>query len=74
MEEIYPRKTFEDDLAAHIEPRLIAIARKYNAQYIVLDRTRAQRPLKLERVYPAIRSQNPAYEVYRLPPIPGDTP
>jgi hypothetical protein len=74
MEEIYPRKTFEDDLAAHIEPRLIAIARKYNAQYIVLDRTRAQRPLKFERVYPAIRSQNPAYEVYRLPTIPGGTP
>ena len=71
MDEIYPRSTFEDDLAAHSDEQLFAIAQKYNAQYLVLDRTRARRSLKLERVYPAVRSQNPAYEVYRVPAATG---
>ncbi|WP_254513073.1 DUF6798 domain-containing protein [Anatilimnocola floriformis] len=70
MDEVYPRATFEDDLAAHIEPRLLAIAHKYNVKYIVLDRTRAKRGLNFPRVYPAVHAQNPAYEVYAVPPLP----
>lgn len=72
MDEIYPRSTFEDDLAAHSDEQLAAIAKKYQAQYIVLDRTRAQRPLQnFRRVYPPFRSQNPAYDVYLVPPDKG---
>lgn len=71
MEEIYPRSTFELDLTAHDDEQLLTIARKYDAQYIVLDRTRATRPLKMQRVYPTIRSENPTYDVYRVPVIKG---
>ncbi len=72
LREVYPRATFEHDLAAHIDGRLIAIARKYDAQYIVVDRTRARRTLSLPRVYPTIRGENPAYEVYLVPPPAGE--
>lgn len=67
MEEIYPRSTFELDLTAHDDQQLLVLARKYNAQFIILDRTRATRALPLQRVYPVIREDNPAYEVYRVP-------
>jgi hypothetical protein len=67
MEEVYPRSTFELDLAAHDTAKLIALAHKYDAQYIVLDRTRSPRTLEMPRVYPAIREDNPAYDVYRVP-------
>ncbi|WP_425617638.1 DUF6798 domain-containing protein [Anatilimnocola sp. NA78] len=68
MEEIYPRSTFTRDLAAHSDAELIALARKYGATYILLDRTRAHRSLGFPRLYPHARGQNAAYEVYLLPP------
>jgi hypothetical protein len=68
MNEIYPRATFVHDLAAHSDQQLLALGRKYGATYLVLDRTRAQRALGFERVYPEFRGQQAAYEVYRLPP------
>jgi hypothetical protein len=67
MEEIYPPATFRVDLAAHDEAELLRLARKYDADYLLLDRRRAGRSLHLPRVYPAFDEENPAYEVYRVP-------
>jgi len=69
MEDIYPRSTFSRDLAAHRDAELLALARKYGATHILLDRTRAHRSLALPRIYPNVRGQNAAYEVYLLPPV-----
>jgi hypothetical protein len=71
MAEVYPRSTFELDLTAHDDDHLLALARKYDAQYIVVDRTRATRNLSLPRVYPTIREENPVYDIYHVPPIRG---
>ncbi|QDU31219.1 hypothetical protein ETAA8_63720 [Anatilimnocola aggregata] len=69
MEELYPRATFVRDLAAHSDDELVRLARKYNATYIVLDRARAERGLKLPRIYPTFPGENQAYEVYFVPPL-----
>jgi hypothetical protein len=67
IEEIYPRSTGRFDLAAHNEVELLRLAEKYDADYLLLDRRRAGRPLSWQRVYPAYDEENPAYEVYRVP-------
>jgi hypothetical protein len=54
-------------LAAHSDEQLAALARKYDAHFIVIDRTRAVRRLRFKRVYPAESHENLYYEVYRLP-------
>jgi hypothetical protein len=67
MDEIYPRSTGRFDLAAHNEAELLRLAEKYDADYLLLDRRRAGRPLSWPRVYPMFDEENPAYEVYRVP-------
>jgi hypothetical protein len=67
MDELYPRATFELDLAAHSNEQLAAFARKYEVHYIVLDRTRADRDLPWPRLYPTFRDEQNAYEVYFVP-------
>jgi hypothetical protein len=74
MDEIYSRATFEFDLAAHSNEQLLALAHKYQANYIVLDRTRAVRNLPWLRVYPPLRGERSAYEVYVVPPTKGEQP
>jgi hypothetical protein len=54
-------------LAAHSDAQLLALARKYGAQYLVMERFRAPRSLPFERVYPETSFENLYYEVYRLP-------
>jgi hypothetical protein len=59
-------------LTAYSDEQLADLARKYDAQYIVIDRRRAARRLGLERVYPAWPHENLYYEVYRAPHAPTE--
>ena len=67
--EIYPstREHHRYDLAAFTDAELVALAQKYSADYIVIDRTRANRRLGLPRLYPSPREENASFEVYRVP-------
>ena len=66
--EIYPRTVLAGGLAAHGEQRLLELAEKYGAQYILLDRYPGRRPLRLPRVYPDLFDDRQAfYEVYQVP-------
>jgi hypothetical protein len=67
LEELFPPGSTDQDLAFHSDVRLIALARKHGASYILIDRTRADRPIFLDRVYPDEPSHNPAYAVYHVP-------
>jgi hypothetical protein len=68
MDEVYPPATGRFDLAAHRPDELRRLAEKYNVQYVLLDRRLAGRSLPWPRVYPAFDEENPAYEVYLVPP------
>ena len=69
MDEVYPRDSEHrrHGLAAFTDEELIALAHKYNARFIVIDRTRANRPILLQRVYPLAREDNPVFDVYVVP-------
>jgi len=66
--EIYPRQVVRNGLVMHGEDRLVGLAHKYDADYIVIDRHSSPRALVLERVYPTnFAKPNGSYEVYRVP-------
>jgi hypothetical protein len=65
--ELYPRPVNWAGLAIHGEEGLRELGEKYDADYVVIDRTRSRRPLLLPRVYPASPASSSTYEVYRLP-------
>lgn len=69
LDELYPRSRehHRHDLAAFSDAELQRLARKHGADYIVIDRTRANRQIRLPKVYPPIREENPSFEVYRVP-------
>ena len=71
LDEIYPRDRAHrrHDLAAFSDDELIALARKYGAQYIVIDRTRAQPADRPAASLSAVREDNPSFEVYRVPEL-----
>ena len=58
---------WEADLAAFTDEELVALAKKHNCRYIVVDRTRSSRRIGLPSVYPLFYEQNPAFEVFRVP-------
>lgn len=60
-------------LTAYSDAQLLKLAQKYDVQYLVIDRTRATRRPKFERVYPQSSFENLYYEVYRIP-APSDAP
>jgi hypothetical protein len=65
MDDIFPYTVRFADLAAHGEPRLLELSRKYGFRYIIIDRGISTRRLKFPRVYP---EASPAiYEIYRVP-------
>jgi len=65
--ELYPRKVAIGGLAVHGEQALRELAKKYGADYVVLDRCVSSRPLLLRRVYPPVFSKAAsAYEVYSV--------
>jgi hypothetical protein len=46
---------------------LAALARKHGARYLVIDRSRSLRPIRLPRPYPFVREENMSFEVYEVP-------
>jgi hypothetical protein len=74
LDELYPQgaQHRQQDLAAFTDEQLQALARKYGASHIMIDRTRARRLIRLPRVYPEFREDNPSFEVYRVPPTTAD--
>ena len=64
---LYPRKVAIGGLAVHGEQALRELAKKYGADYVVLDRCVSSRPLLLRRVYPPVFSKAASvYEVYSV--------
>lgn len=57
----------EIDLALPADERLLQLAEKYEARYIVVDRFAALVPQTLPRVYPVGDDLNVSYAVYRVP-------
>lgn len=74
LAELYPPEPahWQDDLTAFSDEELVALARKYYCQYIVIDRTRSERRIALPSVYPLFREENPAFEVFRVPAASGE--
>jgi hypothetical protein len=71
LAELYPttQEHWEQDLAAFTDAELIALARKHECQYLVIDRTRSSRPIGLRSVYPLFREENPAFEIFWVPAV-----
>jgi hypothetical protein len=67
-QDLYPRRVVSGGLAAHGEQRLRELARKYGADYVVLDRGSSQPPLLFPRLYPPRAAAASSYEVYKVPP------
>jgi hypothetical protein len=67
--ELYPNDQAHRrfDLAAFSDDELTSLARKYNCQYIVVERRFGARDVSLPRVYPKARAQNPVFEIFRVP-------
>lgn len=57
----------EIDLALPGDERLVALAEKYGASYVVVDRFASPEPRTLPRVYPVGDELNVSYAVYRIP-------
>lgn len=73
-EDVYPDPTGlkimygpEIALDLPVDERLLALARKYQASYIVADRFTALVPQTFPRVYPVGDELNVSYAVYRVP-------
>jgi hypothetical protein len=69
LSEVFPPEGMGSDLGAHSDEKLAALARKYGAAYVVLDRTRTSRPIGLPRVYPDWDDRTSPYVVYRIPAL-----
>jgi hypothetical protein len=51
------------------DERLVALARKYNARFIVIDRTRDPTPPRAPRVYPPVMTSDTTFAVYEVKPL-----
>lgn len=63
---IHPYENGISDLAGHSDARLRELGQQYGAKYVILDRSRFQRPCGLLRVYPAVVDGETLLAVYRL--------
>ena len=77
MQALYPPEVIEQGLVWHGETRLNELAHRYDAQYVIIDRTVSGRGLRLRRVYPTSAATNDSFEIYRvnranLPPPDAD--
>jgi hypothetical protein len=68
LAEVHPRDRahHECDLAAFSDVQLVALAKKYNAAYIVIDRARSRRRIGLRKVYPIAAEENGSFDIYRV--------
>jgi hypothetical protein len=67
-QDVYPVTVALDGLGGWSDEQLIEHARKYQAQYILVDRTRTRRRLGLPRLYPTGWTWRPMFELYEVPP------
>jgi hypothetical protein len=69
IDEIYPRDRMHHalDLAAFSDAELVDIAQKYGATFIVIDRGKSSRPIRLPKAYPLLLEENRTFDVYRVP-------
>jgi hypothetical protein len=65
---VQPRETAAYDLCGFSDNELRALAARYNADYLVIDRTRSRRAITFPRVYPEEAWASSYFEVYRVPP------
>jgi hypothetical protein len=66
--ELYPRPVIAHGLAAHGTPRLLELARQYDADYVLIDRAAGRQAVDLPRVFPVASDEaNRFYEVYAVP-------
>jgi len=73
FEDVFPKATSDQilfgpeiDPALPREQRLLELAKKYDAQYVVVDRCDEASALNLPRVYPTGEHFNVSFEVYRI--------
>jgi hypothetical protein len=69
--EVHPAENAAYDLCAFSDDELIALGKKYGAQYLLIDRTRSRRPLGFPRLYPGTAREKSWFEVYRILPRDG---
>ena len=67
---IYPPISRRADLLYWNDRSLERLGKEFNAQYIVVDRTRSQRVVKFKRIYPRLLNESAVFEVYELPRAP----
>lgn len=70
IDAIYPPISRRADLLYWNDRSLERLGKEFNAQYIVVDRTRSQRVVKFKRIYPRLLNESAVFEVYELPPAP----
>jgi hypothetical protein len=64
--EVHAYSLLDGGLSHHTDDELRELAERYGADYIVIDRTYARRPIGLQKVYPRWPDSNMTYEVYRF--------
>ena len=64
LSEVFPPEGYGSDPAVHSDAELTAIARKYGATYLVIDRTRVRRPIGLPRLRPEEEPPTPTYAIH----------
>ena len=71
---LYPstRQHHRLDLAAFSDLELLDLARRFGADYLVIDHTRSARPVRLPQVFLLAHEGRPSLAVYRVPP--SDSP
>jgi hypothetical protein len=67
LEDVFPGSVGLYDLVAHREQGLLELAKKYQFQYVVVDRGVSQGNLAFPLVYPNELAEPNTYEVYRVP-------
>jgi hypothetical protein len=63
---VYPREVRLGGIMKHTDRRLNELAREYDAQFLIVDRSQGVRPTKLLRLYPLANEPEGYYEVFRL--------
>lgn len=69
IKDLFPTEGGGGDLDFHSDADLVNLANQYGASYIVMQRTPATRPVRLQRVYPDVADENRSYAVYQVPQI-----
>ncbi len=67
LQAVYPQEVVQGGLGALSDRRLVELAHKYGAQYILIDRARTTRRLGMWRVFPHGWDRESRFSLYRVP-------